>query len=552
MGTPMAQLSPYQRDVLIRTALGEARGEGEEGMADVIQVILNRANSGDYPSDPAAVALQPKQFSTWNKGEGGNNPQQFKPSDAIYKTAEQALEAVISGSRPDYTGGSLDYHAKGITPYWASSKDRYGTVERNGHVFYPRQPVPPGEIPNVVASRTDTTPPQQITGRTNAPTSAASREAPTNWFTPRLAPGNGDTYNYRIPDQTNASLEGGYGSLTPTVGQRPPIQLPRPMPERAAPPSLVASNSAPTMPTPLPDFSPSTTPRRLPELPPSSMATDRVVSTSMDRAAAARDPELQAALGMRLAQPSMIDTSMQRAAAANNPQLQAALEARNAPGVGQPPATRSVASVPVPGAPPRPTGPALSRDSVAQTAQGSYMAQALPTFQRTQAPAVAIPSAVPNAIPGPAPTIKTAEVLPSGVYPAFAQPSGVGVASQLAINPPPGFPPMPRPRPARPQPMPQRSLFGMPTPVAQRPNPNALKITVQGGNYGGAPSQPSFAGVNTGRAYNPGQQYTMGGQTFIANPNGSFTNARTGQVLAGSSRREPERRSDNSPAQSLL
>lgn len=146
----MAQydLTPYQREILIRTALGENRGHGEDGMADVIQNVINRANSGRYPSDPAAVALQPKQYSTWNKGEGGNNPQQFKPGTAIWTKAERALEAVLGG-RPDPTGGALDYHASNISPYWASSKDRYGTITRNGHTFYPTHPVPPGEIHSV-------------------------------------------------------------------------------------------------------------------------------------------------------------------------------------------------------------------------------------------------------------------------------------------------------------------------------------------------------------------------------------------------------------------
>lgn len=145
----MAELTPYQRDVLIRTALGEARGEGAEGMADVVQVILNRANSGKFPSDPARVALQPKQFSTWNAGEGGNNPQQFSPNSAEYKRAAEVVDLVASGGRPDPTDGALYYHAKSITPYWAASKDTNGTITRNGHVFYPQHPVPPGDIPTV-------------------------------------------------------------------------------------------------------------------------------------------------------------------------------------------------------------------------------------------------------------------------------------------------------------------------------------------------------------------------------------------------------------------
>lgn len=132
-----SELTPYQKDILIKTALGEARGEGVEGMADVMQVILNRANSGQFPSDPAKVALQSKQFSTWNSGAGGNNPSQFQPGSQAYQTAEQALEAVMGG-RADPTGGALYYHTPSVNPSWASAVNTNGTIQRNGHVFYPQ------------------------------------------------------------------------------------------------------------------------------------------------------------------------------------------------------------------------------------------------------------------------------------------------------------------------------------------------------------------------------------------------------------------------------
>lgn len=168
-----SELTPYQRDILIRTALGEARGQGVEGMADVIQTIFNRANSGQYPSDPAAVALQNKQYSAWNSGEGGNNPQQFSPNSEIYQTAAQALDAVVGG-RPDPTGGALFYHTPSTNPYWASSVNKHGTIERNGHVYYPSRPTPPGEIPSV-ASLLDVRR-QAPTPAMSTPTTAAIRQ----------------------------------------------------------------------------------------------------------------------------------------------------------------------------------------------------------------------------------------------------------------------------------------------------------------------------------------------------------------------------------------
>jgi hypothetical protein len=171
------QLTDYQRDILIRTALGEARGQGVEGMADVIQTIFNRSSDKRFPSDPAKAALQNKQYSAWNEGEGGNNPWQFKKSDPIYKQAEQALDAVLGG-RPDYTGGALFYHTPGVDPYWADSVNKHGTIERNGHVYYPNRPVPPGELPQV-ASALDVNPPSPGVPVTASPDLNALRNAPS-------------------------------------------------------------------------------------------------------------------------------------------------------------------------------------------------------------------------------------------------------------------------------------------------------------------------------------------------------------------------------------
>jgi hypothetical protein len=173
------ELTDYQRDILIRTALGEAAGEGKDGMAAVLHVILNRANSGQFPSDPADVALQNKQFSTWNKGEGGNNPQKWKESSASYKTAAAALDSVL-GAKSDPTGGALYYHAKGITPYWANDVNKNGVVKIGAHRFYPSHPVPKSSIPDV-ASATDFGPgiPTPMPARPQAVKSDAAWQPPT-------------------------------------------------------------------------------------------------------------------------------------------------------------------------------------------------------------------------------------------------------------------------------------------------------------------------------------------------------------------------------------
>ena len=52
--------------VIALTLLGEARGEGIEGMAGVASVIQTRAI--ERKQTPTQVCLAPKQFSFWNGG----------------------------------------------------------------------------------------------------------------------------------------------------------------------------------------------------------------------------------------------------------------------------------------------------------------------------------------------------------------------------------------------------------------------------------------------------------------------------------------------------
>lgn len=143
-------LTPSQLDTLVRTVLGEAEGEGPVGMQAVASVIKNRADSGAFgSSDPAAIALQPYQFSAWNRGQGGNSiPRTANPNSKIYKTALDAVNGVFGGNVPDPTGGALYYHAVGTTPTdWPAVTQ---TAAIGNHVFFadPSHPVPPANVPN--------------------------------------------------------------------------------------------------------------------------------------------------------------------------------------------------------------------------------------------------------------------------------------------------------------------------------------------------------------------------------------------------------------------
>lgn len=280
-------LTDYQKDILVRTVLGEARGEGLDGMEAVAAVIRNRSNSGQFPSDPAAVALQPSQFSAWLPvGSGGNNPQQFSKGSDIYRRAEQAVERVFSGQVPDRTNGALYYHTPAVNPNWSDEANQFGTTRLGNHIFYNGRPTPPGEIPNQVASLTDTVAPRvppnpvtmtpdlalmrnptmsaaarnvEVTPSGNVPLprnrpsvpdivtpSMAALNAPRgnvnatravdmlastqNPVTPRLTDAGDNIYSYHIPDMTPTAVVGGMGSLTPAQPRQSLPALPRSIP----------------------------------------------------------------------------------------------------------------------------------------------------------------------------------------------------------------------------------------------------------------------------------------------------------------------------------
>lgn len=140
-----SELSEAERQAIIYTVLGEAAGEGADGMAAVAWVIRNRATSGTnrFPDSPAAVALQKNgsgvyEFSAWNtKALGGNNPRvRYAPTSGTYKRAEWVTRRVMEGSRPDPTGGSKFYRASYIgQPYWWAAESKGTEVRIGRHIF---------------------------------------------------------------------------------------------------------------------------------------------------------------------------------------------------------------------------------------------------------------------------------------------------------------------------------------------------------------------------------------------------------------------------------
>lgn len=140
------------RDIAIRTILGEAANESPMGQAAVAHVLMNRAADPRWPSTIQDVALQPKQFSAWNSGAGGNDlVNKYGPGSNPYEKVGAIYDAVAAGQIADPTGGATHYYSpagmealvsqgaqSNILPRWLQQENEYRgspTVTIGGHIF---------------------------------------------------------------------------------------------------------------------------------------------------------------------------------------------------------------------------------------------------------------------------------------------------------------------------------------------------------------------------------------------------------------------------------
>jgi tape measure domain-containing protein len=99
-----------ERELGIRTAIGEALSESDKGIAAVISVIKNRYGSGKFGDSITDVITAPKQFSVWNEGNpAGAMARGIKIGSPEWNRVAAIYDGVMSGAIPDSTGGSVNY-----------------------------------------------------------------------------------------------------------------------------------------------------------------------------------------------------------------------------------------------------------------------------------------------------------------------------------------------------------------------------------------------------------------------------------------------------------
>tara|TARA_R100000808_G_C2136835_1_gene145077 strand:+ start:388 stop:888 length:501 start_codon:yes stop_codon:yes gene_type:complete len=111
--------------VVALTILGEARGEGENGMYAVACVIEKRMQESTVNHTPAEVCLQPSQFSIWNAGRGKvkKESQLYYLWESKSKDYARQLARVVCDKdknlQHSVVGHANHYHTHSAKPSWS-------------------------------------------------------------------------------------------------------------------------------------------------------------------------------------------------------------------------------------------------------------------------------------------------------------------------------------------------------------------------------------------------------------------------------------------------
>lgn len=313
----MADISEADWQDIINTIIAEAAGEGPEGMRRVGETILNRAAIRGI--SPAEVVRQPHQYTGFsNPGPDAVRAQQ----DQIARSAAEAAWQ-LAQQPGDPTNGADHYHTNYVSPNWASSMPTTGAY--GDHIFYRSGPVPKNALDALLTpstrevafprARPETRQVDLPRARPQSPGDLMASMFGTSFSAPQDAAtsaGLNDFLTRQTAADGNLTMPGQIDRSVGSLNQKSGLA------EALA--AIVAPRSTPAMPTGVKQ---------------SYAAQDGATSRSAITAASARQAADQ--LTLRNANQQAADAERNRSVVATIPTS----------GVGKPPATRVVQSVPV-------------------------------------------------------------------------------------------------------------------------------------------------------------------------------------------------------------
>ena len=122
-------------DCLAQAVYYEARGEGEDGMRAVAQVILNRVRHPAFPKTICGVVYQGAMQQTSCQFSFACDGSLARPVEAwAWRRAKDVAQAALSGYVMKAVGSATHFHALTVDPHWSSNMVKIATV--GGHTFY--------------------------------------------------------------------------------------------------------------------------------------------------------------------------------------------------------------------------------------------------------------------------------------------------------------------------------------------------------------------------------------------------------------------------------
>ena len=123
---------PAKLDSELRCLAGavyfESRGESLVGQLAVAHVVLNRAQSGRFPTSLCGVVHQKSQFSFVR---GGRMPAP-RESSVQWSNAVAIAQIARDGSWKNHAPGALFFHANYVSPGWRKTR----VAQIDNHIFY--------------------------------------------------------------------------------------------------------------------------------------------------------------------------------------------------------------------------------------------------------------------------------------------------------------------------------------------------------------------------------------------------------------------------------
>ena len=122
-------------DCMTAAVYYEARSEPVDGQRAVAQVVLNRVHDRAFPSSVCGVVYQGSNRSTGCQFSFACDGSLNRTRDDVsWARSREVAVAALSGQVDPAVGSATHYHTTAISPWWAPSLVRLGTIGH--HIFY--------------------------------------------------------------------------------------------------------------------------------------------------------------------------------------------------------------------------------------------------------------------------------------------------------------------------------------------------------------------------------------------------------------------------------